>query len=379
MEGPIMINEDEVVEKFIELVQIDSESRFERQIANKIKEELTQLGMEVEEDNAGARIGSFTGNLIGKLEGNNSNLPTLCLMAHMDTVVPGKNVKPIIKDGVIYSQGKTILGADDKAGITAILTTLKYLVENDCEYGDIEVVFTVCEETGLLGSKNLETDKLEADMGVVFDCDGQIGTIITEGPAQDKIRVLVKGKPAHAGKNPNEGINAIKVASLALSNMKLGQIDEETTANIGVIEGGQATNIVPDKVELKGEARSRDEEKLDMQTEHMVNIFEKSAEQFYAETEIETNRLFSAFKIDKKASIVQVAITAAEKLNLEPKLVSTGGGSDTNILNNKGIPAINLGLGTKEAHTPKENIEVKNLVDISKYAVTIVKSLKEIA
>jgi tripeptide aminopeptidase len=372
------IDRERIVNRFMELVQIDSESRFERQMAKKLKKELSNLGFEVREDETGARIGSYIGNVIAKLKGNNSEMPTLCLVAHMDTVEPGKNIKPIIKDGVIYSQGKTILGADDKAGITTILTSLEYMIENGFEYGDIEVIFTVCEEAGLLGSKNLDFNELEAEMGIVYDCDGKIGTIITAGPAQDKIRVLVEGKSAHAGKHPNEGINAIKVSSIALSNMKLGQIDEETTANIGVIRGGIATNIVPDQVELKGEARSRDEEKLKLQTEHMVDIFKKSANKFYANVEIETNRLFSSFKINKDTDIVQAAVLAAERLNLEPKLVATGGGSDTNIFNKAGIPTINLGLGAKEAHTPKENIAIDDLVKAVEYNLTIMKCLKEI-
>ncbi|ADL13221.1 M20/M25/M40 family metallo-hydrolase [Acetohalobium arabaticum] len=372
-----MLDRTEIIDKFMELVQIDSESRFERQMANRMKSELSDLGLEVWEDDTGARIGSYTGNIIGKLEGTNPELPTICLIAHLDTVVPGQNIKPIIKNGVIFSQGQTILGADDKAGITIILATLEQLIENDYEYGDIEVVFTVCEEAGLLGAKNLDFNRLEADMGIVYDSDGEIGTIITEGPAQEKIRVVVRGRSAHAGKNPQKGINAIKVASIALSNMKLGEIDEETTANIGVIKGGKATNIVPDRVELKGEARSRDEEKLDIQMEHMINIFKRSAEKVGAEVNIENNRLFSAFYLNSNLPVVQAAVSGAKRLGIEPKLVATGGGSDTNIFNNRGIPAINMGIGVKDNHTPKENIRADDLIQTVEYNLAIMEDLKK--
>ncbi|MGM0472062.1 MAG: M20/M25/M40 family metallo-hydrolase [Bacillota bacterium] len=370
-----MLEQKKIVDRFMELVQTDSESRFERQLANDLKQKLEELGLEVVEDDTGARIGSYTGNLIAKLPGSNPNRPTICLVAHMDTVVPGKNVKPLIKDGVIFSQGQTVLGADDKAGITIILTLLENLIEGDLEYGDIEVVFTVCEEKGLLGAKNLDFDQLEAEMGLVFDTGGEIGSIVTSGPAQDKIRALVRGKRAHAGKEPQKGINAIKVASVALSNMNLGRIDEETTANIGVINGGQATNIVPDRVELKGEARSRDEAKLDRQLEHMIDILEKSAQQFGAEIDIESNRLFSSFDLDEDRPIVKAAIAAATKLDLESKLITTGGGSDTNIFNDRGIPTINVAIGVEDNHTPKESIAVSSLVRAIDYALAIIAEL----
>ncbi|SJZ61830.1 M20/M25/M40 family metallo-hydrolase [Selenihalanaerobacter shriftii] len=369
-----MIDETRIVDEFMGLLKIDSESRTEREIADKLKERLEKLGLEVREDDIAKEVEGNTGNIIAKLEGNNSEVPTLFLSAHMDTVKPGKGVKPIIKDDTIYSAGDTILGADDKAGIAAILASLEYLIENDSVYGDVEVVFTVCEEVGLLGAKNLAIDKLEADLGIVYDSGGEIGTIIAEAPAQDKINVIVNGKSAHAGIEPDKGINAIKVASIALSNMNLGRVDEETTANIGVIKGGKATNIVPDRVELEGEARSRDEEKLNAQTQHMVDIFEKSAKKFNAKVEIEVERLFPAFKLDKNSPIVKAAIKAAKDLNVEPKLVPTGGGSDANIFNVE-IPTINLGIGMADVHTTDEHIKINDLIKTAEYTLTIIEKL----
>ena len=370
-----MITPKNVVDLFTELVRIDSESKNERAIADRLKKKLKNLGLEVREDNAGNKVESDTGNIIAKLEGTSSDLPTLLLSAHMDTVKPGQGIEPTIKEDIIYSQGETILGADDKAGITTILTVLENLIESEREYGDIEVVFTICEEAGLLGAKYLDIELLKADFGIIYDAGGEIGTVVTEAPAQDKIHVVIKGKSAHAGIEPDKGVNAIKVASIALSNMDLGRIDEETTANIGVIKGGKATNIVPDRVELEGEARSRDEAKLDAQTKHMVEILKKSAKQFNAEVEVETERLFAAFKLDENLPILKSAIKAAERIGVEPNLIATGGGSDANILNGKGIPTINLGIGMTDVHTTDEHIKIADLMKSIDYTLAIIESL----
>ncbi|MCK8824752.1 M20/M25/M40 family metallo-hydrolase [Fuchsiella alkaliacetigena] len=369
-----MIKQADILKRFLELVQIDSESKAERQIADKLKQELKELGLEVSEDQAGKKIGGNAGNIIAKLKGRNSELPTLLLTAHMDTVTPGQGIEPVIKDGVIYSSGDTILGADDKAGITAIMTVLETILaeENDLEYGNLEVVFTVCEEIGLLGAKNLDYSQLAADYGIVLDTNGEVGSVVIEGPAQNKIEAVINGEAAHAGVNPEEGVNAIKVASIALSNMNLGRIDEETTANIGVIEGGEATNIVPDIVKLEGEARSRDEAKLAAQTEHMLEILESSTQKLAAEIDINTERMYSAFELSKEEPLVKLILRAAERIEIEPKLIAGGGGSDANILNSNGIPAVNLSLGTNDVHSPEENIEIKDLVNINRYLLAII-------
>ncbi|SDC89046.1 MULTISPECIES: M20/M25/M40 family metallo-hydrolase [unclassified Candidatus Frackibacter] len=370
-----MFKEEDVINKFIELTQIDSESYNEREIADKLKKELLELGLKVNEDDAGDVIENNTGNIIAKLKGNEPSLPKLLLSAHMDTVKPGKSIEPVVEDGIIFSQGDTILGADDKAGITMILTILRELKDSQSSYGDIEVVFTVCEEAGLLGSKNLAFKNLNADYGIVCDSGESVGNIIIEGPAQTKIKAKVYGKAAHAGKEPYKGINAIKVAGVALANMELGQIDEETTANIGIVKGGEATNIVPDEVELVGEVRSRDEAKLEEQVQSIIKTLEEAAEEFDTDVEVEVKRLFPSFKLDKELSIIKLAIEAGENLGLEPKLIATGAGSDANIFNAQEIPTINFGLGTKEGHTADENIETDNFTKIVKLILDIIQNL----
>lgn len=369
-----MVNEQRLINEFFQLVQIDSITRTEGNVAKVIKEKLEDLGADVYVDGAGEKVGSDTGNIIAKVKGT-IDKPTILFSSHMDTVVPGQGIVPVIKDGVIYSEGETILGSDDKAGIAAILEAVRMLKENNIDHGDIEIVFTIAEEGGLFGVKNLEHSKLTARIGYVLDSDGKPGTIIVQGPAQDKIDITIKGRPAHAGVSPEDGINAIQVASDAITNMKLLRIDEDTTANIGVISGGTATNIVTEKVEIKAEARSTVNEKLDQQTKHMVECFEKAAEKFGAEAIINTERVYSAFHLTEADQVVKNAIKAAENLGFDVVMKATGGGSDTNILNTYGVSCINLGVGMTKPHTNDENISIEDLVNSARYVAELIKSV----
>ena len=368
-----MSQQKEIVKEFMELVKIDSLSKEEGKIAQKLKEVLEELGLEVEVDNAGEKVGGETGNLIAKLN-KNSDFPTLMLSAHMDTVTPGKGIEPVIDDGVISSQGDTILGADNKAGLAIILDTVKKVIKKEIKI-NLEVVFTIGEEQGLIGAKNLNYNLIESKLCLAFDSGGDIGTIIVNAPAQDAINIKVRGKSAHAGVNPSEGINAIKVASRALSDMHLGQIDEETTANIGVIKGGQATNIVPDYVELEGEARSRNEKKLLRQTEHMCNKFKEAADKYKAETEIDVERMYPVFDLERNNILVEKAIKAAKRINVKPQLKSTGGGSDANIFNGNGITTINLGIGMEDVHSTDEHIRISDLLKAAEFSLAIVQEI----
>ncbi|AZR73439.1 peptidase M20 [Anoxybacter fermentans] len=366
-----MIKKKRLVDLFMELVTIDSETKKERKMADQLKTELENLGLEVHEDNAGENIGGNAGNVIGVLKGK-VDTPSLLLCAHMDRVSPGKGIEPVLKDGVITSKGDTVLAADDIAGVAAILEALWVIKENNLEHGEIKVLFTVAEEGGLHGVKNVNPEEIRADYGFCYDSSGDVGTIVVQGPAQYRFEAIVKGKAAHAGINPSAGINAIKVASLAISEMKLGQIDEETTANIGVIKGGQATNIVPDRVELLGEARSRNRKKLEAQVAHMRDILERAAAKFGAEVEINTQLMYPSFFFSEEDPVVIIAKEAAKSIGIETNLVPSGGGSDANILNGYGIPTINLGIGMEKVHSTEEFITVENLVKAAEYTVAII-------
>jgi tripeptide aminopeptidase len=291
----------------------------------------------------------------------------------MDTVSPGKGIKPVIKDGVIYSDGTTVLGGDDKAGIAAILEAIETVIEKGIPHGDIEVVFSIYEEGGLYGAKNLDYTKLKAKKGFVLDSGGNPGEIIIQGPAQNKIYAKFIGKEAHAGVAPENGISAIQMAAEAISNMKLLRIDEETTANIGVISGGEATNIVTKEVKIQGEARSLSDEKLQKQTEHMVKCCEEAAQKFGGRVEVEVDHSYGAFKVEEDAEIVQKVKEACRNIGLEPYTTSSGGGSDTNILNANGIVAVNLGIGERKPHTVEEHIHIKDLENAARLVLEIIK------
>lgn len=370
-----MVNEKRLVESFMELVKIDSISREERNLADFLIEKLEDLGLEVIVDQAGEKIKSNCGNIIARFKGNIKEVTPIMFSAHMDTVVPGKNINPLLKGEKIVSSGKTILGADDKAAIAALLEALHIIKEKNISHGDIEIVFTICEEMGLHGAKNLDISNLNAQMAFVLDSGGQVGEIISAAPSQNSLKIIIHGKSAHAGSNPEEGINAIQVAGFVLSRMKLGRIDEETTTNIGIISGGKATNIIPDEVTLEGEVRSRNEEKLEKYTKILKQIVEDTAQEFKAKAEVIINREFYCYNLSTDDRVVKIAIKAAKDMGLEPQLHPSGGGSDANIFNKKGFPAVDLAIGMEKVHTVDEYILVKNLKNTVGYVLSIINTV----
>lgn len=370
-----MVKKDRITNEFLKYVQIDSPTKKEGKFAKFISEELRKLGLEVYVDDAGEKVGSDTGNVIAKLEGT-KNVQPILFSCHMDTVSPGEGIKPIIKDEVIYSDGTTILGGDDKAGIAAIVEAIKVIKENKIEHGPIEIVFSIAEEGGLFGAKNLDYRKLNSRVAFVLDSGGEIGEIVIKGPAQDKIDVKIIGKPAHAGVAPEEGISSIQVAAAAINRMNLLRIDEETTANIGMISGGQATNIVCPEIIVNAEARSLNSEKLDKQTAHMVECFEKAAEEFGAKVEIKIERMYGPFIVAENDEVVGIVQKACTNMGVKTTLKATGGGSDTNVLNGNGIKAVNLAIGERKPHTLEEHLKIEDLVKSANLVIEIIKAVK---
>lgn len=371
----LMVNEKRLVESFMELVRIDSISREERDLADFLIEKLEDLGLEVIVDQAGEKAKSNCGNIIARFKGNIKEVTPIMFSAHMDTVVPGKNIDPLLKGEKILSSGKTILGADDKAAIAALLEALHIIKEKNILHGDIEILFTICEEIGLKGAKNLDISSLNARMAFVLDSGGPVGEIISAAPSQNSLKIIIHGKSAHAGSNPEEGINAIQVAGFALSRMKLGRIDEETTTNIGIISGGKATNIIPDEVILEGEVRSRNEEKLEKYTKILKQVVEDTAREFKAKAEVIINREFYCYNLSTDDRIVKIAMKAAKDMGLEPLLRPSGGGSDANVFNKKGFPAVDLAIGMEKVHTVDEYILVKNLKNTVEYILSIINTV----
>jgi len=339
-----MVNRERVLAEFMELIKITCISKQEREVGDLMIARLQELGGTVVEDvKSREALGGNCGNLVATFKGNVDNAPTIMLTAHLDCVVPCANIKPQIKDGIITSDGTTILGGDCKAGIVPILETLRVLKEDKLPHGDIQVVFTVCEELGLAGSKNMDQSLLHADFGFTLDSSGRPGKIIDMAPGQNKINVKVHGKTAHAGLAPEKGINAIKLAAQILTYVPQGRIDEETTCNIGLISGGMATNIVPDTVEIKGECRSRNQGKMEKLTKEIVDAYMAGAEEAGAKIDIEVLPSYNPYVLSHDSTAMIVAKKAAENIGLVPDITGTGGGSDANHFNEYGISLHSIG------------------------------------
>jgi len=370
-----LINRERLLAEFCELTRIDSPTKNERQIADLLKKRLENMNMIVTEDQVGLVIGGNCGNVFAYLKGTLPQAPVLLLSAHMDTVAPCLGIEPKLKNGMITSSGSTILGADDKSGIAPILEALRTVQELNIPHGDIQVIFSVAEEGGLNGAKNLDKTWLKADLGFVLDSGGAPGRIILEAPGQDRINVTIIGKAAHAGAAPEDGISAIVIAAKAISSMKTGRIDEETTANIGTIKGGRATNIVAERVEMTCESRSLNLDKLERQTVQMCDSFKHCVDEVGASVEIEVIRLYDPFKLEEKSQIACLAAQAAQSAALTTSFGATGGGSDANYFNCYGVPSVVLGTGMQKYHTSEECIEEDDLYSTAKYVVEIIKAI----
>lgn len=371
-----MVQKERLIKLFMELVQVDSETKHEAEISKVLKEKLSALGLSLSEDDVAAKIGHGANNLFATLDATagKENEPGLLFTCHMDTVTPGNGIKPTLhEDGYIRSDGTTILGADDKAGIAAMLEALTILKEQGIPHGRIQFVVTVGEESGLLGSRSMDSSKLDAKYGYALDSNGEIGEIAVAAPTQAKVFIKFFGKSAHAGVNPEDGISAIQVASKAIAKMPLGRIDHETTANIGKFEGGGATNIVCDYVQLEAEARSLTQDKLDAQLNAMKEAAESAAAQHGAKAEFISDVIYPAYCYDDKDTVVQLAQKAIRAIGATPKTFHSGGGSDANIFNGLGIPTVNLAVGYEYIHTTKEQIKADDILKLTSLVVELIK------
>src|SRR3989449_4303603 len=320
-----MINQERIKNLLLELVQIDSHSRKERDVAQRIKQYCEEMGAQVEIDDAGEAVGGNSGNVIARFPGTLTSAQPIMMSAHMDTVVPGEGVKPVVEGDIIRTDGTTVLGGDDKSGCAVIIEVIRCLQEQNTPRTPIEAIFSICEEVGLLGAKNVDVSKIKAKYGIVFDSDDP-GFLFTKGPSSNELVFKVYGLESHAGVAPEDGISAIKITAEAISAMRLGRIDEETTANIGIIEGGKATNIIPNYVYLKGETRSRNEDKLTAQTEHMVKCFEDAAAKYEVtvagvttkgRAEVAVAREYSAMDVPHSSHVGQLGVKTAQRIGLD--------------------------------------------------------------
>lgn len=356
-----MINRERLVQTFLDLVQIDNPSGHEEEVARYCRGRLEALGLPIQTDKMGNIIARRAGVVPGE---------TIMINAHMDSVQPCIGIKPVIDaDGqTIRSDGSTILGADDRAGVAAILEAMQVIVEQSLPHPPLEVVLTVQEETGLTGSKGLDYALVTATSALVLDHTGKARSIVVGAPFQDGIKVKVHGKMAHAGVEPEKGMSAIRIAAEAIAAMPLGRIDSETTANIGIIKGGVATNIVAGLVEIDAEARSRDEAKLNAQVAAMRGAFEEAAQRLGGQVEFTAFRKYPGFKaVDSK--LLRKLQTILQGMGQTPVLEETGGGSDTNIFRSRGIDALAFGMGAYGAHTLQEHLNVPEMVEATELIV----------
>ncbi|WP_442594743.1 M20/M25/M40 family metallo-hydrolase [Neobacillus sp. D3-1R] len=367
-----MMNEQRLLEEFLELVQIDSETKFETEIAKVLKKKFLDLGLEVFEDDTTSKTGHGAGNLICTLPGNKDGVDPIYFTCHMDTVVPGKGIKPSIKDGYVVTDGTTILGADDKAGLAVLLEVIRVLKEQNIPHGQIQFVITVGEESGLVGAKAIDPSLLKAKFGYALDSDGKVGNVVVAAPTQAKVKAAIFGKTAHAGVAPEKGVSAITIAAKAIAKMPLGRIDKETTANIGRFEGGQQTNIVCDRVDILAEARSLVTDKMEAQVAKMKEAFETVAADMGGRAEVDIQVMYPGFKFAEGDHVVEVARRAAAKIGRSCELTHSGGGSDANVIAGLGIPTVVLSVGYEEIHTTNEKMPIEELNKLAEMTLAII-------
>lgn len=359
-----------VFEYFMQLVQIDSESRNERKIADYLITELKKLGGEVIEDESGKSTGGNSGNIIAWFEGNKAIEPII-LNAHMDTVVPGNGVKAIERDGLIISEGETILGADDKSGIAMILAYLRDRQDSGKSEVPVQVLFTISEEIGLLGAKELNTKNIRGSKG--YSLDGNLlGDVVKASPTQISYKIEFRGRSVHAGVEPEKGINAIKAAAGFIEALPDGRINEKTTMNIGKICGGQATNIVCDQVFLEGEVRSHSQSDL----EYCLSLIKAGVEKVKAKWKNEVNLsyeyVFKALQFGEEEEVIKISREAFEKIGIAQNMIINGGGSDANALSEKGIRLAVIGTGMQKIHTKDEFIKKSDLINGYKWLGNVI-------
>ncbi len=383
--GKIKINSRRLADTFLNLVSIDSPSRHEGRVAKWLKDWFRDFpGAVVTEDGSAMETGSQTGNLVVRLKGNKDR-PPLFFNAHMDTVEPGTGIKPVFSNGIFRSDGTTVLGGDDKAAIAILLEAANCLQENKLDFGPVEMVFTTCEEIGLLGAKALDASMLSAEAGYALDSTDP-DAVINRAPSAVRFHVEVHGRSAHAGINPEKGISAVKIAADAISSAPQGRIDEETTCNIGIIKGGTATNIIPDLVTVEGEVRSHDAAMLRKIQDELIGCFYTSARKYNPKNETkkpEKPYITSIVKDDyplmnvpEDHPVVDAVLRAGERLGRSLRLEKTGGGSDANIFNQKGLATVILGIGMQKVHTTEEFIKLSDMVDSCRLVLEIIQCWK---
>jgi tripeptide aminopeptidase len=363
---------DDLLDLFVRLVEIPSPSGHERAVADFIIGFLRDAGIDPAEDDSAGVTGAGSGNIIVRVPGAGQGTP-IVVAAHIDTVAVSGPIKAVVSDGVVRSAGDTILGGDNKAACAVLLAVLADLAVAP-PAGGLAAIFSTCEEVGLRGAKALDLAALDARAGFVFDSTGPIGAVITRAPSQKMLTADFHGVAAHAGIAPEKGRSAIAAAAAAVAAMKLGRIDEATTANVGLISGGSAVNVVPERCRIEAEVRSHDLARLVAHTAHLVDAVELAAGLAGIDVEVTVHDAFTAFSLDDDALPVRIACAALRELGIAPRITASGGGSDVNVYNAGGLPSVNLSVGVENVHTPDEYLPVERLDDAYRLLAALVRA-----
>jgi tripeptide aminopeptidase len=367
-----------VLSLFLDLAAIPSPPGEERAVADRVLEYLTALGLEADEDDAGPKVGSQIGNILVRIEPTAEGGIPLFLCAHLDTVPLDGPLEPAVgEDGFVRNAGGTILGADNKAAVAAMLEATARLLEDGGGHAGVELLFTPMEEVGLRGATAFDPERLHARVGYVYDHAGAIGEVILGAPHMRKLDVVFHGRAAHAGMYPEEGRSAIAAAAKAVADLRLGRLDDETTANVGVIEGGTGRNVVPEHCRLLAEARSHDERKANDVVQEMLETFTFAAGLAECEVEVQVQGEARGYRFRRDDLPVRLAATALERTGREPSFVLSGGGADANVFNDRGLQCVNLANAMTDIHTPDERIAVSDLEAMVDVTLALVDAARE--
>jgi tripeptide aminopeptidase len=369
---------ERLLAEFIRLCEIESPSGRERGMADVLTEELRRLGLDVEEDDTAGQTGSDAGNLLARVPGP-EGAPTVLLCAHMDTVPLDGPVEVVSQDGLLTNRHDAILGADNKAAIATIMGALRRLVRGGAPPASIEVLFTTCEEQALKGAKAFDRARLRSDFGYVFDHASPIGEIVLASPTYYSIQARFRGQAAHAGIRPEAGHNAIVAAARAIEAMRIGRLDDGTTANVGRIEGGTNANVVAERCFVDLEARSLDADRAGELVSEMVDALSGAASDSECDLENSVERRFQGYRLPRTAPAVEVAAAALVDRGIEPVYITTGGGSDANAFIAAGLPVVNLANGTERNHQPDESVTVDALETMLEVTVGLIQQVALIA
>ena len=371
-----MVNQNRLVNNFCALSLIDGMYGKELDVARELLGRLRALGLEASTDDAGNTFGGNAGNVRARL-GGALDVPTILLCSHMDTIQSTKELKHVQRDGIISSDETTILGGDDRSGLAIVLEILHVLREQNMNHGPIEVLFTVAEEAGMHGAKHINRSDFKAEFGFVFDCQASPANYIVEAPGAVSFTADVRGRSAHAAVSPEKGVHAIQIASKAIAALKLGRWDHTGMLNIGTIQGGTAINVVPDHVKVTGETRNANESKLHAQVEYIREAFNNAASEEGGNVDLEFVEKYAGYQFTEDSPMIVAARAGIAAVGLNPTPLKYPGGSDANVLNKKGIPMLNLGVGFKNAHSYQECIAIRDLVAAAEIGLRTVQAVAE--